>query len=158
MDHKEYCKAYYQRNREKQLAAAKEYLEKNREAAQAASNRRNKERWRDLKLKALRAYGGKCVCCGEEGIEFLTIDHINNDGNELRKVEAKVAFGTYGWLERYNYPEGVHQILCWNCNMAKRANNGVCPHQTPEGSTTIAEASTPKRAEARGTGDGDDIV
>lgn len=157
-DHKEYCRQYYQRNRERQVAKAAEYREQNREAARATANRRNKERWRGLKLKAIEVFGGKCACCGEAGIEFLTIDHVNNDGNEHRKVVKHVAFGIYGWLEREGYPKDGLQLLCWNCNMAKRANNGVCPHQTPEGSTTIAEASTPKRAEARGTGNGDDIV
>jgi len=30
------------------------------------------------------------------------------------------------WLRKYNYPKGF-QVLCHNCNMAKRF--GVCPHK-----------------------------
>ena len=89
-------------------------------------------------------------CCGETGFEFLTVDHINNDGNEHRR-QIKAAFGIYGWLEKNGFPKDGLQLLCWNCNMGKRANGGTCPHQALEGSTTIAQASTPERAEARGT-------
>ena len=75
----------------------------------------------------MKEYGGKCVCCGEQNIYFLTIDHTYNDGNEHRKeVPAAVL---YRWLEKNGYPKDRFQILCWNCNMGKRLNNGVCPHK-----------------------------
>lgn len=134
-DHKEYCKAYYQRNRARALEKAKQYREANLGKVRAGVSRRNKERWQELKLTAITKFGGRCVCCGETGIEFLTIDHINNDGAEHRR-QIKTAFGIYGWLERNNWPTQGLQLLCWNCNMAKRTNNGVCPHQRSEGSTT----------------------
>lgn len=40
-----------------------------------------------LKAKAetLDIYGNKCVCCGETNWQFLTIDHINNDGKKTKK-------------------------------------------------------------------------
>lgn len=143
-DHKAYCKQYYQRNKDRLKQQVKAYREANVDKARAASNRSNKLRWQEVKLAVLTRFGGKCECCGETGIEFLTVDHINNDGNAHRKVMKSTFGGIYGWLAKNGYPKDGLQLLCWNCNMAKRANNGVCPHQRPEGSTTIAQASTLK--------------
>lgn len=38
-----------------------------------------------VKHEVIEKYGGKCLCCGEEQILFLTIDHKNNDGHEDRQ-------------------------------------------------------------------------
>jgi hypothetical protein len=58
--------------------------------------------------------------------KFLTVDHINNDGAAHRKkvVSAKL----YTWLEENRFPVGF-QILCYNCNMGKARNGGICPHK-----------------------------
>jgi hypothetical protein len=83
----------------------------------------------DLKDAAYIAYGGYvCACCGESERGFLSIDHINNDGNKLRKTHGHGA-DFYRWLKANNYPAGF-QILCMNCNYGKHHNSGVCPHQT----------------------------
>ena len=75
-----------------------------------------------LRLEVLGAYGGKCVCCGESNAAFLTLDRIDNDGAaHRRKVKA-----IYSWAKRNNYPSAL-QLLCWNCNCAKRVD-GSCPH------------------------------
>jgi hypothetical protein len=73
----------------------------------------------------LKAYGGKCVCCGESQWQFLSLDHVNNDGAEHRKEVGQSQI--YIWAERNNYPP-VLQILCFNCNMAK-GFYGECPHE-----------------------------
>ncbi len=84
---------------------------------------------RQLKELCLSHYGGKCACCGENRIPFLTIDHINGNGN----VQRKALFGSnvggthmYRWLIKHSYPSGF-QILCMNCNFATRYRN-ICPH------------------------------
>src|SRR3990167_1413451 len=56
----------YHRHREKRIA---KITEKNRE----------------LKWEIIRRLGGKCACCGEATPEFMTIDHIHNDGASHRK-------------------------------------------------------------------------
>jgi hypothetical protein len=77
-----------------------------------------------LKLEVCDAYGGrKCVCCGETKYCCLTIDHINGGGELHRKSVGHF----YSWIKRNNFPPGF-QVLCWNCNLAKRYNQ-VCPHQ-----------------------------
>jgi hypothetical protein len=81
-------------------------------------------------------YGGnppKCACCGETELDFLTLDHINNDGAEQRrKIFGKERTGGglefNIWLIKNDFPEGI-QILCYNCNCGKRVNNGICPHK-----------------------------
>jgi hypothetical protein len=78
-------------------------------------------------------YGWKCSCCGESHPEFLTIDHINNDGAEHRKkIETNYI---YLWLIQNNFPEGF-QTLCMNCNFAKELY-GSCPHKKEILSTNI---------------------
>jgi hypothetical protein len=72
-------------------------------------------------------YGKKCACCGETIYEFLTIDHINGDGNKHRR---EIKTDIYRWLIKNNYPSG-YQILCYNCNCSK-GFYGICPHQKKE--------------------------
>ncbi len=78
-----------------------------------------------IRQRVIEHYGGKCTCCGELTYEFLTVDHINNDGAQHRReMPGK---NLYHWLINSNFPEGF-QILCYNCNCAKGAY-GQCPHQ-----------------------------
>lgn len=87
--------------------------------------------WRNRRLtsrlKVLRIYGGCCVCCGETESQFLTIDHVENDGNKER--------GKYAWachiyqrLADEGSVNSKYQLLCWNCNCAK-GKYGCCPHK-----------------------------
>lgn len=84
------------------------------------------------KLEAFAAYGGNhCACCKTDILDFLTIDHINNDGSAHRKELFGASHGRggrhfYAWLKRQNWPKGF-QVLCFNCNIGKARNNGVCP-------------------------------
>lgn len=89
-----------------------------------------KIRHQSLKLEVYEAYGGAiCACCGETHIEFLSVDHINNDGAKHRK-EKGVLGGLYGWLKKRNFPPGF-RVLCMNCNFAL-GHGGSCPHQSKE--------------------------
>ena len=81
-----------------------------------------------VKLAALDAYGErKCACCGESRLEFLTIDHINNDGAAHRKSIGGGGIKLYMWLKQNSYPVGF-RVLCWNCNSSLGCH-GYCPHQ-----------------------------
>lgn len=80
---------------------------------------------RSRKLKIISHYGGKCACCSESMLEFMSIDHINGDGAAHRrqhKNRGGAAF--YDWLIRNKFPDGF-QVLCHNCNMAKGVNGHV---------------------------------
>jgi hypothetical protein len=84
-----------------------------------------------LKDEVFQAYGGwKCACCGETGKHYLTIDHMENNGSELRRKGVHGhSTQFYRWLKKSGFPPEF-QVLCMNCNFGKRMNNGVCPHQT----------------------------
>jgi hypothetical protein len=95
--------------------------------------RRNKSK--EYKKNIIDHYGGECKCCGITNIKFLTIDHINNDGFKLKNREngkkVKNRGGGYLYYEKIiknNYPSDL-QILCFNCNIARQQNGGICPHK-----------------------------
>jgi hypothetical protein len=82
---------------------------------------------KQLRDDVFAAYGGyHCACCGEPEPVFLEIDHINNDGAAHRKLLKGGGRHLYNWLRTNKYPPGF-QVLCANCNRAKRF--GICPHQ-----------------------------
>jgi hypothetical protein len=83
----------------------------------------------EIKKEVIAYYGGKCVCCGETELDFLALDHINNDGAEHKK-KLKSEGKTYtGFIlaKQMGYPK-TFQLLCFNCNWSKRIH-GKCIHQ-----------------------------
>lgn len=106
---------------------------------------REQQRVYDLSVKRriIEAYGGKCTCCGEETLEFLTIDHVNNDGAEDRRQNGKKSGGKlYRWLIKNGFPKEDYQLLCYNCNCAK-GFFGYCPHDKPD--IVIRPTRTPQK-------------
>jgi hypothetical protein len=81
-------------------------------------------RYRDELLDYYSNGDPKCACCAEWRREFLAFDHINGCGKEQRKIEG-TGFKKLQYL-RANRPADI-QILCHNCNTAKR-NRANCPH------------------------------
>ena len=67
-----------------------------------------------------------CACCGESEPLFLTIDHIDGNGNLHRRLVGKADM--WRWLVNNKFPPGF-QLLCFNCNAGKYRNGGTCPHQ-----------------------------
>lgn len=97
----------------RQLLAGEKSCEKCKEAQRISV----RKRMRLDKLAAIRHYGGeepKCVWCSERLIEFLTIDHIANNGH-IDKAEH-----LYAKLRKSGYPSG-YQVLCFGCNSVKGA-------------------------------------
>lgn len=80
-----------------------------------------------IRNEARKRYGSACRCCGEENRAFLTIDHINNDGASHRR-EVGVGMSFLLWLRKNNFPKGF-QTLCFNCNIGRHLNSGICPHR-----------------------------
>lgn len=122
---RERSKAWAKSHPENRKENVKRFKEKHPEKAKEwAKNTKQK-----LKMAGLLFYGGnppKCACCGEKAIEFLTMDHINGDGNKHRASESN-ATNIYQWLKTNKYPSGF-RVLCMNCNWAIGVH-GLCPHQ-----------------------------
>lgn len=132
---KRYEREYRARHRKKLAQKAAEYKKKYPERVKAALKKSRMKRrsyhrrlYLEIKMAAMEAYGGKCVCCGESNQCFLTIDHANNDGAAHRKERASDGgqyegngFGIYRWLKKNKYPQdGRFQVLCYNCNCCKQ--------------------------------------
>ena len=87
---------------------------------------RNKDTLNKLRLEVFMAYGGAhCACCGEAELVFLTLDHLESDGAAHRR-RVGGGYSVYRWAKKHGYPKRF-QVLCWNCNEAKRIVGG-CPH------------------------------
>lgn len=121
-----YANTWNNNNKEKVKISSK----KTRDKHSASIRTRRSELRKLLRTEVLHHYsGGKmcCNCCGIDYVEFLAIDHINNNGAQAkREGEPKGGVGFYTFLRKNNYPEGF-QVLCHNCNMAKSFYGG-CPH------------------------------
>lgn len=95
------------------------------------NNDHRKARFRQDRYDALHHYSGGdicCSCCGERHIEFLGLDHVNDDGAAHRRslgVDGGRSF--YSWLRLTGYTYVALAVACHNCNMA-RAMYGQCPH------------------------------
>ena len=73
------------------------------------------------RARMFKLMGNACVCCGERDPLFFQIDHIHNDAdysglnsNNARSIQ----------LHQYLAEPERYQLLCANCNYAKRMNNG----------------------------------
>jgi len=123
--HREYNRKYEQRKR-------KMFPEKDKAYKASFEFRESRRRcMRRLKQETMNAYGGHCACCGESILEFLSLDHINNDGAMQRRQHTGKSGGGlsfYKLLKRNGFPQGQLQVLCHNCNCAK-GYYGYCPHE-----------------------------
>jgi len=133
---KQYWKIYH--SKPEQIQKRREYQKRKYYENIEESRRRRREDQRKyrkrLRMNVLIHYGGnppKCACCGEDIIEFLTIDHIYGGGDAHRKRvggnRSPSSLVMYRWIIKNNYPE-MFQVLCYNCNCAKGCY-GYCPHQ-----------------------------
>ena len=103
----------------------KDYYQQHKEKLKAQGKARNLR----VKFQTIEHYGGRCNCCGENILAFLTIDHIAGSGCKHRKeIGTQAGKSFYYWLRRNKFPDG-YQVLCFNCNCGRSVNNGICPHK-----------------------------
>jgi hypothetical protein len=82
-----------------------------------------KERYEVARKAVFDHYGRACVHCGEADLNVLQMDHIKNDGADYRRKTSKPIVLH---LFENGFTDDV-QVLCANCNTAKKANGGVLP-------------------------------
>lgn len=86
---------------------------------------------KERKVLVFKHYCGsdiKCACCGERKVELLTLDHVNEDGKQHRD-EINTS-SVYEHLLKINFKTTYEfQVLCYNCNLGKYRNGGICPHK-----------------------------
>lgn len=104
-----------------------------RECVQPVINARLRARSKRLRMEVLTHYSGpipSCACCGESGLPFLAIDHIDGLADDEKRMTGE---RWYSWLKRNNFPTGF-RVLCHNCNSCF-GKYGYCVHNPPEGVT-----------------------
>ena len=117
----DYSRGYHQAHREEVKARQLAW----RQAHRAEEKARGRAFKQVLKAEMLEFLGNKCAClgCGISEPVFLTVDHINGRPKGQRKNAMEEARAS-GW------DKTKFQVLCYNCNCAKR-DRGFCPvHQT----------------------------
>jgi hypothetical protein len=128
-DYEKHLKAqreYYWRHRNEVVERRKEFYRKN-----AARMSRNAAVFKGHVRRATRAYlGNKCACCGETEQEFLSVDHVRNNGAKHRREKGREAWMWEVWKaikEKRIVTE--YQLMCFNCNFSKHFGKGVCAHK-----------------------------
>ena len=79
-----------------------------------------------IRREVIQAYGGKCSCGGETRFEFLTLDHVDNDGAEHRREIGESSNQLVLWAKRNKFPKRL-RCMCFNCNVSTY-RYGACPH------------------------------
>jgi hypothetical protein len=89
--------------------------------------KRDRANTKKIKMNAILKYGTKCVCCDEDNLAFLSIDHIHGRGEEDRAVNGS-GISFYQYINSIATDKDKYQILCLNCNCGRARNGGCCPH------------------------------
>tara|TARA_R110000751_G_C13411126_1_gene439006 strand:+ start:51 stop:473 length:423 start_codon:yes stop_codon:yes gene_type:complete len=104
-------------NKEKVAISKKAYRIKN-----AVYLKEHQKQYNQNKKEIVHKFlGNKCKNCGENDPIYFQIDHVYNDGNLERKGSNKTRTHS---LKKYLENPEKYQLLCANCNWAKRMNNG----------------------------------
>jgi len=95
-----------------------------------------------VKKEMIEAYGSRCALCGEDRLEFLTIDHVNGGGKKHRHSlgVSSGKRGFYMWLRKQGWPRDDYQLLCFNCNCSKNYTvDSVSADRKLGGSSLVGE-------------------
>jgi hypothetical protein len=95
-----------------------DYATRARASVRAGSKRHHLKH----KNAVLDHYGRQCRRCGFTDLRALSVDHIAGNGAQHRR-EIGGGNNICRWLVANMFPSGF-QILCMNCQMIKRAENG----------------------------------
>lgn len=115
------CRAWAAANPGKRRKSVEGWRQKNRPKV-AEMNHDTKKRRR---ARARARLGTACACCGEDRDYVMDIDHIDGNGSLERRVFGRGY--VYSDVLTMADPKSKYQLLCSNCNQAKR-RLGYCPH------------------------------
>lgn len=108
-----------------------------------ACRKKESEKRLSIRQEIFAAYGGpKCTCCGTENVEFLTLEHVDNDGAaHRRELRCDKGYRFYKKLKQLGFPQTRRMVvMCFNCNISRNCF-GYCPCQ--RGSSSTGQRSSP---------------
>jgi len=118
---------WWKKTEDERLQYSKKYYANNREKIIKQKVSGNLKYRRLARLDCIEHYSNgtnACACCGENHLEFMSIDHINGNGRKHREhINEYLPL----YLKRNGYPKG-YRILCHNCNLSI-GFYGYCPHE-----------------------------
>ena len=108
---------WYKRHPEKARKYKRELMRKYRAANPEKYRKQSREAKKRLREAVLEMYGRVCACCGFDDVRALTLDHIQNNGAEERKLLGER--GVYRRAIKKHRPD-EYRTLCMNCQFIKR--------------------------------------
>lgn len=91
---------------------------------QICHSSRNKLHHQKYRQMVLDLLGGKCIRCGFSDSRALQVDHINGGGRRERLFDKiDKPYKMYNMVLKDTNKE-KYQLLCANCNVIKRIENG----------------------------------
>lgn len=114
----EYDRKYYQGHIETIRKQKAENMRRYRMEDPEKYREQTKEHKRKIRERLLDMYGRQCAICGFSDVRALTLDHVNQNGNEERKQ-----YGERGVYRRAltEYRPDEYRTLCMNCQFIERS-------------------------------------
>lgn len=113
-------KNYYLKNKER--ISIRGLKQRRLDGEREKKSEYDKVYYMDLKNKMFEILGKECIICGECNEKFLTIDHINGGGRNIRE-EYHGKIGELRNLKNCGWPieeiKSNYQILCFNHNCSR---------------------------------------
>jgi hypothetical protein len=97
-------------------------------AKHAITTQKNYYRYREEMFDAL---GHVCACCKEADKVFLSLHHVEGNGNQHRLEVGGAKEANFAALlaaRREGWPKNKYAVLCMNCQFGERQPGG-CPHK-----------------------------
>ncbi len=120
-EYRKYIREQHYKHRAKRLKHARDRYKNNISVRQQLGISRH-ERYKSDRLLVLQYYSKsvipKCINCGFSDIRGLSLDHINNDGAQLKKTGIGNSRTLAEYLIKNDFPKNI-QVLCANCNTIK---------------------------------------
>lgn len=80
------------------------------------------------RLAFLKLGSSSCLVCGEDDLDVLTADHINDNGGGKYRIDKGISI--YRKILRDEIKNSRFQVLCLNCNIKKYLGLVIAPVQT----------------------------
>jgi len=114
-------KKWYERNKKSARERKSELMRQYRDERPEHYKKKSREAKHRLREKIFDMYGRSCTLCGFNDVRALTLDHIQNNGAEERRLLGER--GVYRKATKQYSPD-EYRIICMNCQFIQRITAG----------------------------------